>query len=65
MTKSGACLPLSAGLAVFFTLAISFFSQVALAVARFLRLEIHESLAVAISIDFVEWRDKDYPHVIE
>lgn len=65
MTKSGACLSLSAGLAVFFTLAISFSSRVALTVAWFLRLQDHESLAVANTIDFVEWRDKDYPHVIE
>lgn len=65
MTKSGACLSLSAGLAVFFTLAISYLSRLTHAVARFLCLEVYESLAVAITIDFVEWRDKDYPHVIE
>jgi hypothetical protein len=65
MTKSGACLSLSAGLAVFITLAISFSPRLALAGARLLRLAVHESLAVAITIDFVEWQDKDYPHVIE
>jgi hypothetical protein len=63
------------GSAVFFTVAILFFSRTVLAADKLSQLENRESQAVTIALDLgklvwvhgatIETQDKDYPHVIE
>lgn len=75
MTKMGVSRSLTAGLAVFFTVAILFSFRTALAADKPLQFGFLELQAFTIVIDlekldrfqggFIEAQDKDYPYVIE